>query len=160
MTGAMQIVIRQFVCAAVLATMASGFAQPPVAVPVPDDRAVSVGDWNVVAVEWNGKPVDPEFLSMLRVHFEADGGWSVLFKGMPAAAGRSTNRQDLTPKTFDMETLGSEAIKPRHYKGIYRIDGDIRLLCLAPDGAPRPQEFSAARHSGRMLVTLERAAKP
>lgn len=157
MTGAKRGIYRRSLCAALLAAVAS--AQPPVG-RVPDDRVISVGHWDVVAVEWNGKPVDPELLSMLEVHFRADGGWSVLFKGMPAAAGRSTNHQDETPKTFEMETLGSDGIKPRHFTGIYRIDGDTRVLCLAPAGAARPQEFSAPRLSGRMLVTLKRATTP
>lgn len=56
-----------------------------------------------------------------------------------------------------METLGSDGIKSRHYTGIYRIEGATRVLCIAPDGEPRPTEFAAPTLSGRMLVTLARA---
>lgn len=135
-------------------------AQPPVSHSAPDDRALSAGQWAVVAVEWNGKQVDPDLLSMLTLVFRADGTWSVLFKGLPAAEGRSTNHQGQNPKTFEMETLGSEGIKPKHFSGIYRIDGDSRVLCIAPAEEPRPEEFSAPSLSSRMLVTLKRMAKP
>jgi uncharacterized protein (TIGR03067 family) len=131
-------------------------AQEAAAPPAADDRAISAGRWRVVSVEWNGRPVDPEILALLQVVYRADGSWAVLFKSLPVAEGTSTNCQDASPKTFEIETLGSEGIKPSRYTGIYRIDGDTRVLCLAPDGEPRPDEFAAPRHSGRMLVTLER----
>lgn len=142
--------------AALVAVAAPLPAQAPV--PAPDDRVVSVGLWDVVAVEWEGRPVDPGLLSMLQVAYEADGTWAVLFKRLPVAEGRSTNRQDVSPKTFEMETLGSERIEPRRYVGIYKFDGDTRMLCMAAEGKPRPDDFTAGRRSGRMLVTLRRAA--
>lgn len=139
---------------------ASVHAQPPSAAPTPDDRSISVGSWDVTAVEMNGKPVDPELLAMLRVIYRADGSWAVYFKSLPVAEGTSTNRQDESPKTFEMATLGSESIKSVRYTGIYRQDGDTRLLCFAPDGKPRPDEFTAPKRSHRTLVTLKRAREP
>jgi len=40
---------------------------------------------------------------------EADGSWAVLLRRIPVAEGRSTIRQDVSPKTFEMETLGERA---------------------------------------------------
>lgn len=145
---------------ALLATMVPARAQSPGPAIPRDDRVISVGVWEVVSVEMNGKPVDPELLAMLRVVYRADGSWVVLFRNLPVAEGRSTNRQDCTPKTFEMETLGSENIEPSRYTGIYRNDGDTRMLCFVPDGKPRPDDFQAPRRSGRTLVTLRRAAAP
>lgn len=156
----MRIARRRLAGVAFVATMGSVCAQPPAVHSAPDDRAISAGHWAVVAVEWNGKQVDSEFLTMLTVVFRVDGTWSVLFKGLPTAEGRSTIHQDQEPKTFEMETLGSEGIKPKHFSGIYKIDGDSRVLCIAPDGDPRPKEFSAPSLTSRMLVTLKRASKP
>lgn len=99
-------------------------------------------------------------LARLQVVFRADGSWVVLLRRIPVAEGKSTNQQDESPKTFEMETLGSESIKPSRFRGIYRLDGDTRVFCIVPDGKPRPDEFSAPRHSDRMLVTLKRAKKP
>lgn len=145
---------------AALSSVAPADSQAADTSRVADDRAISVGHWDVVAVEWDGTPVDQELLSRLQVVFRADGSWAVLLRRMPVAEGTSTNRQDESPKTFDMETLGSEGIEPSRYRGIYRLDGDTRVFCLVRDGQPRPDEFSAPKHSDRMLVTLRRSRQP
>ena len=143
-----------------VALMAVACAQPPDSGAAQDDRAISVGRWEVSAVEVNGKSIDPELVAMLRVIYQTDGSWAVYFKSLPVAEGRSTNRQDQSPKTFEMETLGSESMKPVRYTGIYKFDGDTRVLCFVPDGKPRPDEFESPRRSGRVLVTLRRPAEP
>ena len=137
---------------------ATANAQSPAAIL--DDREISVGRWEVVSVESNGRPIDPDLLAMLQVIYRPDGSWAVLFKSLPVAEGTSTNRQDESPKTFEMATLGSESIKPSRYTGIYKHDGDTRVLCLAPYGKPRPDDFTAAKRSHRTLVTLKRASEP
>jgi uncharacterized protein (TIGR03067 family) len=146
--------------AAWLAFTVVASAQPPAAPPIPDDRATSVGRWNVVSVEWDGKPVDPEFLAMLQVAYDADGSWAVLFKNRVVAEGTSTNDQERSPKTFEMTTMGSNGIAPVRYAGIYRLDGNVRVLCIVHDGEPRPADFKAPKRSGRMLVTLRRSSAP
>lgn len=151
---------RGVVCmfASALAAAAGG---PPSATPtVPDDRVVSAGRWNVTSVEWEGRAVDEEWLARLQVIYRPDGSWAVLLKRLPVAEGKSTHRQDVSPKTFEMETLGSEAIEPSRYTGIYRLEGDTRVLCIVRAGSPRPNDFSATKNSGRMLVTLTRSPEP
>jgi len=123
----------------------------------PDDRDLSAGRWNVAAVEWDGRAVDPEWLARLLVVYRPDGSWAVFLRRIPVAEGTSTNRQDVSPKTFEMRTLGSERIEPRRFRGIYRIEGDTRTLCIVRDGTPMPDGFTAPRGSRRMLVTLTRA---
>jgi uncharacterized protein (TIGR03067 family) len=146
-------------CGLALAILAAtAHAQSPAAIL--DDREISVGRWEVVSVESNGRPIDPELLAMLQVIYRPDGSWAVLFKSLPVAEGTSTNRQHESPKTFEMATLGSESIKPSRYTGIYKHDGDTRVLCLAPYGKPRPDDFTAAKRSHRTLVTLKRASEP
>jgi len=125
----------------------------------PDDRVASVGLWDVVAVEMNGKEIDPELVAMLQLAYRADGSWSVLFKGLTLVEGISTNDQESAPKTFDMETPAREHAKPQKYVGIYRLDGDSRQFCFVEHGQPRPDAFTAPRGSGRSLVTLRRAVK-
>lgn len=142
---------------ALAVSAATAYAQSPAATP--DDREISVGRWDVASVEMNGRPVDPELLAMLQVIYRPDGSWAVLFKSLPIAEG-STYRQDESPKAFEMATLGSDSIKPSRYTGIYKHDGDTRVLCVAPDGKPRPDEFTAPRRSHRTLVTLKRAIEP
>lgn len=159
-TAAKRFVSRSLLCASLLACEALAGARAAGTSPGADDRSLSAGCWDVVAVEWDGSPVDQELLSRLQVVFQADGSWVVLLRRIPVAEGTSTNRQDASPKTFEMATLGSEGIEPSRYKGIYRLDGDTREFCIVPDGKPRPDEFSAPMHSDRVLVTLKRAQKP
>jgi len=134
-------------------------ANPP-AGAVADDRGGSVGRWEVAAAEVNGRPVDPEVVSRLSVAFRHDGSWTVLFKSLPVAEGTSSNDQHANPKTFDVETVGSATIEPTRYKGIYRLEGDSRVLCFVPDGEPRPDAFTAPERSRRTLVTLRRFRSP
>jgi uncharacterized protein (TIGR03067 family) len=128
------------------------------AVPT-DDRATSVGLWDVVSVEMNGRQLDPELVALLQVAYREDGSWSVLFKGLRLAEGTSTNDQEASPKTFEMETLASEHSTPLKYTGIYRLEDDTRQLCFVEVGQPRPDAFTAPRGSRRVLVTLRRAAR-
>lgn len=140
----------------VLAAASCLFAAPVPAAPA-DDRALSVGLWDVVAVEANGREIDPELVALLRVAYRADGSWSVLFKGLTLAEGTSTNDQAAAPKTFEMETPAGEHARPQRYVGIYRLDDDVRMLCFVEEGKPRPDEFAAPRGSGRVLVQLRRS---
>jgi uncharacterized protein (TIGR03067 family) len=125
----------------------------------PDDRAASVGSWDVVAVVMNGRPVVPEITSMLQIAYREDGSWTVFFKGMAVGEGTSENDPDSSPKTFEMQTLGGTKTPPRKYSGIYKLEGDTRQLCFVIAGVPRPDEFRAPRGSGRILVTLKRAGE-
>ena len=121
-----------------------------------DDRAASAGMWNVMAVEMNGRQVDPEITAMIEVAYREDGSWSVVFKGMAVGEGTSENDPEANPKTFEMETLGGKKTPPRKYSGIYKLEGDTRQLCFVIAGMPRPDTFTAPRGSGRILVTLKR----
>lgn len=122
-----------------------------------DDRAISVGKWDVVCVTVNGKEVDPEFVTLLHVDYRGDGSWSVLFKRIAVAEGTSTNDESESPRRFEMETLATEPSRSRKYSGIYRLEGDERHLCFVGAGMPRPDTFTSPRGSGRILVTLRRA---
>lgn len=132
---------------------------PPPVLAVSDDRDVSAGLWDVVAVEMNGRTLDAEIVKLLQIAYRADGSWAVLFKRRPIGEGTSRNDQTTSPKAFEMETLGGRKTKPRRYTGIYKLDGDSRQLCFVPAGMPRPDDFSAPRGSGRVLVTLKRAER-
>jgi uncharacterized protein (TIGR03067 family) len=156
--GTLTIAAGLVVLVATAGTLLAGTDDAPAGESGPaDDREVSAGHWDVAAVEWDGSHLDQEWLARLRIVYQADGSWAVFLRRLPVAEGRSTNRQDVTPKTFKMETLGSEGIKPSRFHGIYRLDGDTSTLCIVREDAPRPAEFSAPRNSGRMLVTLRRA---
>lgn len=124
-----------------------------------DDRTVSAGHWDVIAVEINGRKLEGEIAAMLQLAYRENGSWALLFKGLPLTEGTSTIDPDATPKSFEMETVTGGETMPRKFLGIYRSEGDSRQLCFVEDGAPRPDTFTAARGSERILVTLKRAAR-
>lgn len=126
---------------------------------VADDRAAAAGTWDVAAVVVNGKEVDPAAVAMLQVDYAVDGSWRVRAQGLALAEGTSTNDDQASPKTFDMETLATEPAKARRYVGIYRADDETRTLCFVEAGMPRPDTFDAPRGSSRILVTLKRAER-
>lgn len=126
---------------------------------IADDRAASVGTWDVVAVVVNGKEVDPATVTILQVDYAEDGSWRVRSQGLALAEGTSTNDEQAAPKTFDMETLATEPSRTRRYVGIYRDDDETRTLCFVEAGMPRPDAFDSPRGSSRILVTLKRAER-
>ena len=148
-----------FVALALVGDTRAPAASPDAEAPQ-GDPAVSAGRWRIVAVELSGKPVEPEIVSMLSIVYDADGGWTVLFKNIPVAEGTSTVDQATDPKSFEMKTLGSPAgnMPGRSYSGIYEMKGNRRRLCFVPAGKPRPAVFASARRTEQILVTLERIA--
>lgn len=157
MTAMMRLVVAGGAWATLALIDARADSRSP-AIAVADDRAASTGVWDVVTVEMNGRRLEDEFVAMLKIAYQADGAWTVLFKGLVVGEGRSQNDPNTNPKTFEMETRGGRKTKPRRYTGIYRMEGDSRQLCFVSDGMPRPDDFTAPRKSGRILVTLRRTA--
>lgn len=135
-------------------------AVAPEPAPPDPDRTVSVGLWQVVAVEVNGRPVDADIAAMLAVVYAADGRWRVLFKSIPVAEGVSSNDPSTTPKSFVMQTRGPPdgSREGDRYVGIYELQGDVRRFCFVPADKPRPDGFTSSRGSGRILVTLVRSS--
>jgi hypothetical protein len=54
-----------------------------------DDRAASAGMWNVMAVEMNGRQIDPKITAMIEVAYREDGPRTVLFEGMALGSDSS-----------------------------------------------------------------------
>jgi len=50
--------------------------------------------------------------------------------------------------------------RPGRDTGISKHDGETRVLCSAPDGKTRPDDFMAPKRGHRTLVTLKRASEP
>jgi uncharacterized protein (TIGR03067 family) len=63
-------------------------------------------------------------------------------------ASRGPEAIDLVP---DSGPLAGETIR-----GLYRLEADRLVLCLAAPGRDRPNEFAADEGSEQVLVTLRR----
>jgi uncharacterized protein (TIGR03067 family) len=120
-----------------------------------DDRALIKGTWQLVYAESEGKRAPVERIRNVRVEIK-DGTHSVYFGDQQVAHDiHFTMDPKATPKTTD-DTLndGPEAGKQIH--GIYELDDDSLLSCVAKVGQDRPQEFTTKPGSGRTLRVFKR----
>lgn len=114
------------------------------------------GTWEVTQMIENGVPVGSD---VLRNRYVADSrftiaGNTIRFvrpdKGVRKLA--FVSGQSAGPRTIDL--AGTESIGSR---GIYAVDGDVLLLCLAaPEASERPRGFASPSGSNQLLVVLQR----
>jgi uncharacterized protein (TIGR03067 family) len=112
------------------------------------------GDWQVVAVEQDGRvlPKDQFPFTSLRIRDDfilherglepAKGGLKVRFRLHP----------EQQPKAMDMESEGHHG---DIYNAIYALEGDILTICR-PDDSTRPAEFASSPGSNVLLYTAKR----
>ena len=63
------------------------------------------------------------------------------------------------PKTFDLTITSEGDNKGKTQLGVYKIDGDTLMFCIAPFDGARPTEFASEKGSGRILTTYKRVKK-
>jgi uncharacterized protein (TIGR03067 family) len=136
----------------------TGLAGPSVgfAEDKPDDMKLIAGTWTVTEMVINGHRVPDKELEKLRVVNGADGTWALLVEGKEISRGTNIFDSTQTPKTLDFYPTDGEG-KDNQYLGIYELDENARKICFSLNGKPRPQEFSAAAESERVLMTFEKA---
>jgi uncharacterized protein (TIGR03067 family) len=110
------------------------------------------GEWEVLKWEKNGR-VQVEFRdrpSDMTMRF-APTKWITLDGKFPVEerAGYYKNGEAFE---IDLSPGNPKSVM----RGIWKIDGDTLLLCLAARGADRPTEFTAPKDSKRSLWTLKR----
>lgn len=113
------------------------------------------GTWQLLYAETAGKTVPIEQVRSIRVEIK-EGTHSVYFGDQRIAhdIGFSIDPK-ATPKTTD-DTLneGPDAGKKIH--GIYELDGDTLISCVARVGQDRPKDFVAGIGSGHTLRVFKR----
>jgi uncharacterized protein (TIGR03067 family) len=130
------------------------------AAPVPekkDELKKFEGDWVFTGWEQGGQSLPEERLR--------EAKWSVKGNKYTFQMGPRTEEGTLKldsgkkPAAVDL-TITAGADKGKEQLGIYRIERDAVVLCLAEPGAKeRPTEFAAPEGSGHMLLTIKRAKK-
>jgi uncharacterized protein (TIGR03067 family) len=130
------------------------------AAPVPekkDELKKVEGDWVFTSWDQSGLLLPEERLS--------EAKWSVKGNKYTFTMGAATEEGTLKldpgkkPAALDL-AITSGPDKGKEQLGIYRIERDGIVLCLARAGAKeRPTEFAAPEGSGNMLLTIKRANK-
>jgi len=120
-----------------------------------DDRALIQGTWQLLYAESEGRSAPAERVRVIRVEIKK-GTHSVYFGDQCVAHDvRFTIDPQATPKTTD-DTLNDGPDAGKQIHGIYELDGDTLISCVAKVGQDRPREFVAKPGSGHTLRFFKR----
>jgi uncharacterized protein (TIGR03067 family) len=146
--GAAVVVMIAVACAAVGAPRPKdkgGDGRTPVDPPT--------GEWSVERVLVNGqvahskKPTEVGWTAK----FTSDK-WTLSLGDATIAATRVVCHQNGT--VFEIDLVPEDPKTMR--KGIWRVDGDILMVCVGKPGGDRPTDFTAPKESGRNLFSMKR----
>ncbi len=118
-------------------------------------RQELTGTWQVVSSVLDGKKASDDETVQSKFSFDALGDASVLRQGTVHGAATTKIEPTVQPMTIDLtwkngDRTGQKAL------GIYKIEDERLIICLAEPGEPRPKDFSADHGSGNMLTTYSR----
>lgn len=123
------------------------------------ERLKIAGQWRIVDLEVDGRRAMEADIRKLSVINGTDGTWTLRVDGKAVASGTSTFDPRANPKTIDFTPENGET-QGELYLGIYELGPQVRRLCFAPPGKPRPEVFQTRMGDGRILVTFERQDSP
>ena len=108
------------------------------------------GKWKVAACVYDGKEIAAE----------VGNGWT--FEKNKLSVEKATVEMTITlhaakqPKEMEMKVGDA----PQTVKGIYALEGETLQFCYGTkEGDKRPEKFESKAGSGRLLITLKRAAE-
>jgi uncharacterized protein (TIGR03067 family) len=117
------------------------------------DLELLQGDWSVTSLEIDGEPVPSAVAAAAHISIRGDrfttGGMGAVYEG------RLELNASTTPRRLDMKfESGPEAGNTNF--GIYELNGDTWIICLATRGSTRPSSFATTGGSGLALEVLRR----
>jgi uncharacterized protein (TIGR03067 family) len=133
------------------------------AAAAPADEAVTrelaklQGTWMPVAITVDGVQLEDEERKGMSV-IQKGEKVTLLFKDKERGSGTMKIDPSKHPAALDF-TYEDGPAKGVTLKGIYKVEGDTRTLCLGGIGKDRPTEFASKAGSGTMLW-VEKKAKP
>jgi uncharacterized protein (TIGR03067 family) len=124
---------------------------------MPTDLDRIQGSWHVTALESDGAAVPRPAFD--RAHLAVKGK-AFTSKGMGAVyTGTIELKSSTKPKSLDL-IFASGPQKGTRNLGIYTLERDRWVICLATRGTKRPGKFATKPETGLALETLERGAPP
>jgi uncharacterized protein (TIGR03067 family) len=113
------------------------------------------GTWQLVAVETDGQKAPEELIKSIRVTIS--GRTHTVRAGDRVLAHDVRFEIDPTasPKAVT-DTIPDGPDQGQQIRGIYRLEADTLISCVAPPGADRPTEFAAKEGTGHTLRTFRR----
>lgn len=120
--------------------------------PMPTDLELLQGSWAIASLEMDGrKQAAPD-----EARIEIKGGRFTTLGMGPVFSGAIQLNEKSTPRHMDLH-FDSGPQKGHVDHGIYEIQEECWLFCLAVGGGARPTEFATAPGAGIALETLKRA---
>ena len=109
------------------------------------------GTWQLVAAKKDGKETPKDVVKKIRVVIKGNGhsvyfGDDVVAKEIQFTIDPKKNPKTTTDKLSDGKEI----------QGIYKLDGDTLISCVAEVGKDRPSEFASNPGSGHTLRTFKR----
>lgn len=113
-----------------------------------------VGEWVCTKCVADGRELPEEVRSSIKMRFTADGKFHSQFG---PDIGDGTYKADASKDPAELEFTSTKAAKGK--KGIYKVDGDLLVLCAADGERGRPTKFESPAGSRIFLMTFTRAKK-
>jgi len=116
-----------------------------------------VGEWVVESVTIRGEERPSSNLDYI---FTKDGKWIIHRDGkeMPSANRVYNCDPKAFPPTLEL-TASTKGGTAGARAGIYKLDGDTLMMCVAAAGKARPEKFESTADNGQTIYVLKRKTK-